>query len=545
MSKTKIRLSKKSVRLILVALLLGSAFIASAAELEPPRVTTSSATDRGFNSVVVQGRIRPGGIAPTVYWVEWGVTQALGRATVRTSEPRIDSFNFQYTLEGLNPETRYYYRVVAENQFGRNAGNVNSFLTRKFGDKYVPYNRKAQCRDDFDNDGDGLIDLRDPGCENSNDDSEQTNFGFVSPNPTPPSPVTTTKPATVLNASTAVLNGQASLTTSTGTDVWFEWGTSVTELSDNITRKQNNGFLPNFDFSDTLIALKPNTIYYYRAVASNIYGISKGEIRTFSTEVFIAPVPFLGTISTPPKTTSKPQIDTAVKIPTPTIPPITADKEDVTLIKQVVNLTNQNGTKAAVSASANDIIQFTLNVKNTGTLSLGDFVVRDSVPATLEFVSSSKGSLFNSSKGEITWIISNLGPNESVQVAFTVKVKESENNALLGTVATAIGNSFSQKSTEALVIVNASLLKNIAQTEEAKNVVGNSSAASVVGTVGSGILPSTVIGWILLAISILATLLLLRYVLKVFFTKKDKSENDNDEEEVLTLETTLITPPGH
>jgi|GEM_PF-5936225 len=444
---------KSGIKIIILSLfifLLGGLFTVTQAasnQLTLPQIYTSSAFDVTFNSASVRGRIRPGGIAPTTYWIEWGVTKALGRTTQKVSDPRLDSFTFTQTLTNLNPETRYYFRAVGENQFGRDAGNITSFSTRKFNDK-INFSRnrgRTQCNDDFDNDGDGLIDLRDPGCENSADNSERTNFGFVDPRPTYPPPAVITKPAAVLNATTAVLGGQSFVNTSTATDVWFEWGDSPTALN-NTTRRQRNGFLPTFDFSDTLYVLRPNVIYYYRAVANNIYGIAKGDIQTFTTAVFVPPAV---NQSTKKRTVNK------SATPSPIIPPIQADKKEVAIIKEVKNRSLPNGTATAVSARGGDVIDFNIAVKNTGTAPLTDLVVKDSVPTALEFLNSSRGSLYSNADNGITWIISSLQPNENVNLSFSARTKKLTSNALISTQASVRENSRKIESNKALVILNA------------------------------------------------------------------------------------------
>jgi uncharacterized repeat protein (TIGR01451 family) len=557
---------------IVLTLLLGGFFspvYAQNNKLSVPNAYTQGSINVSFNSATVRGQVRPGGIAPTTYWVEWGVTQALGRITEKLTDPRLDSFQFQIELTNLNPETRYYFRVVGENQFGRSTGNINNFTTKKFGDKPVIYgsNTKTQCNDDFDNDGDGLIDLRDPGCENSRDDSERTNFGFVDSSSVLPPPIATTKTANVINGTTAILNGRASMPTSTGTDVWFEWSDSPTTLDQNITRKQNNGLLASFDFSDTLLALKPDAIYYYRAVVANIYGISKGDVLTFTTR-FVAPLAASATTQSP--TSIGGAIFQAVKgqggtsinapvTPTPIIAPIAPERPAISMIKEVINQTKPNGTASAVSASGGETIDFVITLKNTGTQTLTNLILKDSVPPTLEFLNATKGSLYSNMTSEITWIISDLKPEESIKLGVRTRTRSIESGALVGTRASVKNELVFQESNEALVIVNPSagalailgpddnsIIKDLDQPAKVGEDAGT---ASAIGSFGQNILPSSLGGWVILAVLVFGLLLLARYVYSAFY-KRSKDEKDalmfdEDDFEVETHSgPKLIQPPG-
>lgn len=67
-------------------------------------------------------------------------------------------------IENLLAETLYYYKVSSKSSLGvREYSNIFTFSTPKLS---------SQCSDTFDNDGDGLFDLEDPGCVDSTDNSE-------------------------------------------------------------------------------------------------------------------------------------------------------------------------------------------------------------------------------------------------------------------------------------------------------------------------------------------------------------------------------------
>jgi hypothetical protein len=65
---------------------------------------------------------------------------------------------------------------------------------------------------------------------------------------------------------------------------WFEWGTSADMSSYSQTPSQFLGSGNNtLIISTTISGLTSSTTYYYRTVAYNVLGTSKGNIMIFST----------------------------------------------------------------------------------------------------------------------------------------------------------------------------------------------------------------------------------------------------------------------
>lgn len=69
--------------------------------------------------------------ANTNGWFEWGITSALGNST-ETKYVGNTSYNvFNQPIYNLSSNTTYYYRAVAQNQFGVFRGDIVSFSTRE------------------------------------------------------------------------------------------------------------------------------------------------------------------------------------------------------------------------------------------------------------------------------------------------------------------------------------------------------------------------------------------------------------------------------
>ena len=166
----------------------------------------------------------------TKYWFEWGVKpSALTSSSSEEEEgPTNGATPISDVAEGLNPDTVYYYRVVAKNTQGESKGDILHFRTP-------------------------------PAVQ-----SLETN------------PATNVKPRSAeLNAS-YVGDG-------THTTYFFEWGThriygnsTPVEDAGSPTGPQN---LP----PASLTNLELETVYHYRVVATNTSGTTAGPDRSFKT----------------------------------------------------------------------------------------------------------------------------------------------------------------------------------------------------------------------------------------------------------------------
>jgi glycerol-3-phosphate acyltransferase PlsY len=93
----------------------------AAATSNPSQVLEKQATLNGF--------LNPRGL-PTSYWFEYGTTPSYGNSTptVAAGAGKSD-LAASATINGLQPNTTYYYRLNTENAVGRNSGPMYSFKT--------------------------------------------------------------------------------------------------------------------------------------------------------------------------------------------------------------------------------------------------------------------------------------------------------------------------------------------------------------------------------------------------------------------------------
>ncbi len=190
---------------------------------EPTDVTQSSAT--------LQGCVNPNGYETTYSFFYGTSSSSMNTPTpTRTLPAGTSCISVSADISNLNPETTYYYRIAAQNEFGAQfSTNFVSFATLSDGD----------------------------------------------------APIATTVKATNITANSATLCGRVNpqgLTTS----YYFEYGTSTNFGSQTIT-----GTLPgdynNHTVEANISGLTPNTRYYFRIYAWNNKGVGYDSPRYFTT----------------------------------------------------------------------------------------------------------------------------------------------------------------------------------------------------------------------------------------------------------------------
>lgn len=199
-----------------------------------PITLTSSDVTTSETAASVSGKVTPRGLF-TSYWFEYGTTENLGSRTVAQN---IGSGYTPLTspayITGLSKNTKYFFALVAENQYGRVIGNQYIFTTN-------------------------------PG------------------NPTPVGSIPTLKTtsATGVTRSTATITAEVN-PNKVVTNYWFEYGktanfgqtSSIKTISDVNSKAEVSLALSNLD---------PGTNYYFRVNAQNQWGTANGMTLSFKT----------------------------------------------------------------------------------------------------------------------------------------------------------------------------------------------------------------------------------------------------------------------
>src|SRR3989344_5535417 len=103
--------------------------VATSQEATTPTVVTSTTTFTSDNTAMVIGTVNPKR-AFTSYWYEYGTTSNLGNKTVnQTLGSGFIGIQAPGYITNLTKNTTYYFRLVAENQFGNVVVNQFTFKT--------------------------------------------------------------------------------------------------------------------------------------------------------------------------------------------------------------------------------------------------------------------------------------------------------------------------------------------------------------------------------------------------------------------------------
>jgi Ca2+-binding RTX toxin-like protein len=196
----------------------------------PPVADTDAAGDVKGSTATLNATIDAEGAA-TSYRFEYGTTTAYGSYAPffpGLAGSGVDPVAVSQALSGLQPGTTYHYRIVAWSEFGEVEGEDQTFTTLK-------------------------------------------------------APTVTTKPATNVGTTSAVLNGSVNPEGDAST-YQFEYG-KTTAYGSKVPLSPGSagsGTSPE-EVSEPVAGLEPDTTYHYRLVATNGAGAGKGSNGTFRT----------------------------------------------------------------------------------------------------------------------------------------------------------------------------------------------------------------------------------------------------------------------
>ncbi len=199
-----------------------------------PTVATMAASFVGAYGANLNGDVTPNGLDTSVYF-EWGdrsdllsnssSPQGIGNGTIVVG-------NFA-RAEGLNPDSVYFYRVVASN-------TINGTPTKTYG--------------------------------------ATMNFRTLAVKPS-----VTTLGVTNANSTAATVQGTVN-PNGNPTSFYFEYGTTTSYGATTSAQDAGNG-TNSLSLSAAITGLTSGQVYYYRAVASNSFGISYGSDQSFFTAI--------------------------------------------------------------------------------------------------------------------------------------------------------------------------------------------------------------------------------------------------------------------
>ena len=402
-----------------------------------PDVTTRSATNIGSTSATLNGRVDGNGSSTDV-WFEWGRDRDDLDEETDEESTGSGTDEFSERITGLRRDTIYYFRAVAENNEGQDEGSIFSFRTD----------------DNDDND-------------NSNDDDNQSSDS------TDLTAVTT--PATSVSQSGAQLNALILNSSNDDVNTWFEWGPSLS-LS-NKTRETDIGSQPSVRNTITITGLLPGTAYYFRAVAENSDWRNNGSVLSF-----VTPGPTNTTVVQNPPTTVVRNTTTVVN--------------NTTSVNSPVMLKINGGSELITN---NERREYTVTWENNNSQALGNIVLRVTIPESMSFVTTNKGT-FSNEDGTLNYDVGTLGSKETSELIF---MTQTGNDLKEGEILVLTAN---------LVYTNPAGVQGdaFAYVKHTAYTGGSVLGASAFG---AGFLPGSVFEWLFLLILLLIFALLVKYLI--------------------------------
>jgi len=459
--------------------------------------------------------LSPGG-TPTAHTFYGGVTgggsSALGSVTINTNTPSTLSLVAvrRWTNDGVGGQvntvgvdvTSAASAAVSGGTYplGTVSGNLNTqgavvfkFLVTAsnvyvppYTPPYIPPTIYA-CNDGYDNDADGRIDMNDVGCTSYNDNDE---YNYVNNNYNLPPSAYTSLASNIGNTS-AQLNGIGS-PNGAYTTAWFEWGISK-NLGTNTTI-QNIGSSGDMYPTTFVSGLNPGTLYFYRICVSNVNGQRCGDIVSFKTT---------GSTYVPTNTVVRTQViyrDRVVSAPTVVNQQLVAASTTQGLV--AIRVQDQGGVKPYVSACIGDTFNYDVYYQNVSEKMLTNVILRVDFPEQISFVSS-QGGTYSSKDNTVTYEVGTLQPGEQGHFFVSAKLLNNAQNKdlVVSTVRVAYTNPTTGAQEEAFGYA--------LHKFQGCSIDTNLGAAALFGY---GFFPTTLFGWLLLILVILALILVGRMV---------------------------------
>lgn len=345
-------------------------FFAPHEAIAAPLVTTNPASSIGNTEATLHGAVNSNGSYTNV-WFEYGTSPSFGTTVgLQSVGTYSGTTNFSFHIFPLQSNTTYYFRAVAQNTNGTAQGSTASFTTSPGS---APQTQS-------------VITTSSPSSPPS---SQQSSGG---------SPFVTTRTASTISQTVALLNGSVHPNGEL-TNVWFEWGETISLGNSTLKQPLGNGtrFL---DYSAVLSGLRPATTYFYRSVAENRFGKREGQIFSFLTTGTGATV-ISGSSPTPPPARANPARRAAV---------------EETQVSMEVSLDTNEPRKGQE-------FNITVTYKNKSNLLLGGVLLSVRIPPDVLFISSTV-----SPKGEpdqvLIFDLGRLGSEGEGAVNINLKVKE-------------------------------------------------------------------------------------------------------------------------
>jgi hypothetical protein len=286
-------------------------------------------------------------------------------------------------------------------------------------------------------------------------------------------PSVSTTPATSVGTTYARLNGIVDTGNDDDTQAWFEWGTNTstsfdTNKIDAIDASRIGD--DTYSYGITITNLSPNTLYYFRAIAENDEGDDTGSIYSFRTLPESAPVQ-------------------------PTIVYNTVVSGGSGTGQSLVMLEIESRDSSVVPG---DRISYIVRYENISGKTLKDTVLSIQFPFDIELIDSTEGD-YSVKDNQLTLDLGTLEPGDEDEFDIEARVsRDATIGDLLTTSATMAFTTPSGSQEDAVAYA----LHDV--------VSGRSSLAGLALFGFDGFFPTSLIGWLILILLVVAIIVITR-----------------------------------
>lgn len=286
-------------------------------------------------------------------------------------------------------------------------------------------------------------------------------------------PSVSTTPATSVGSTYARLNGIVDTGNDDDTQAWFEWGTNTgtpfdTNKIDAIDASRIGD--DTYAYGITITNLSPNTLYYFRAIAENNEGDDTGSIYSFRTLSESAPVQ-----------------------PTIVYNTIVGSGSGTGQSLVMLEITSRES-----SVVPGDFVSYEVRYKNISGKTLSDTVLNIRFPQDIEYMNSSEGE-YSLRDNELTLDLGTLEANEEDEFRIDARVSRSA----------VIGDLLTTSATMAFTTPSGSQEDAVAYALH--DVVSARSSLAGLALFGfDGFFPTSLIGWLLLILLVVAIVAIIR-----------------------------------
>lgn len=289
-----------------------------------PTVTTDPATAIGSDTGTLNGNLDSDGGEACDCGFEWGETIAYGNTT--PTQSRTTGQTFAQTISGLDPKKTYHFRALATNSAGTGYGIDRTFTTLAVAPTVatnpaidinidsatlkgeLTYDGGEACNCGFEYGETEAYGTTTPTQSKVTGEAFSQPITGLDPNKTyhfraiatnssgtshgvdrtfntlASAPAVTTDAATGRSSISAAINGTLDNDIGEACECGFEWGLDTSYGTITPSESKTTGE----NFSQVIGGLVSNTVYHFRAFATNSFGTGYGADRTFTTALVIS-----------------------------------------------------------------------------------------------------------------------------------------------------------------------------------------------------------------------------------------------------------------